>query len=300
MRQAYSRYTETDHATWRTLYSRMVPEWKRYANPRFLEGIDRLCLDPKRVPRLSDVNTFLEPLTGFAARAVPGYVPAFEFFDALRNRVFPTTVSVRPPDQLDYLPEPDIFHDIAGHVPMHTDKSFADALVRFGDCAHTAARRAQSIRDPAERTHITANVIRALARFFWFTVEFGLMWTPGGMRAYGSGLLSSHGELAHSILSPKVQRYPLQLEWVVNQSFEIHHYQPLLFWVEGFDHLFEEVGRLDRWMREGKLDHAAPGEPTINESDLGSFLSFESLRVPSEDDLQHPECAPSGRGRCRR
>ncbi|HZO52308.1 MAG TPA: phenylalanine 4-monooxygenase [Bryobacteraceae bacterium] len=278
MRQDYSLYTETDHATWRTLYARMLPQWRSHANPRFLEGIDQLCLDPEHVPRLSDVNRFLEPLTGFAARAVPGYVPAFEFFDALRTRVFPTTVTVRPPDKLDYLPEPDIFHDIAGHVPMHTDKAFADTLVRFGDCAHSAAGRARDIQDPAARTHIMANVIRALARFFWFTVEFGLMRTRDGMKAYGSGLLSSHGELAHAILSPKVQRYPLQLEWVVNQGFEIDHYQPLLFWVEGFDRLFEEVGRLDQWMREGKLDHVAPGEPTVNERDLASFLSFESLR----------------------
>ena len=93
------------------------------------------------------------------------------------------------------------------------------------------------------------------------------------LKAYGSGLLSSYGELQHSIESPKVQRYPIQLEWAINQSFEIDHYQPLLFVVDSFDHLFSLVDRLEKWMREGKLNHVAPGEPAVNETDLRSFLS---------------------------
>ena len=105
----------------------------------FSAGISSLCLNPERVPKLEEVNAFLCPLTGFSAKAVSGYVPAFHFFDCLRNREFPTTITIRRGDLLDYLPEPDIFHDIAGHVPMHTDMAFAEALVRFGDCAHTAA-----------------------------------------------------------------------------------------------------------------------------------------------------------------
>ena len=120
----------------------MLPRWDRYANQHFLKGIHSLCLDPNRIPRLEDVNRFLKPLTGFQTKAVSGYVPAFVFFDCLRNRAFPTTVTIRRSDKLDYLPEPDIFHDVAGHVPMHTDKHFAEALVRFGECAHTAAEMA--------------------------------------------------------------------------------------------------------------------------------------------------------------
>jgi len=112
-----------------------------------------------------------------------------------------------------------------------------------------------------------------MARFFWFTIEFGLMNTRSGLKAYGSGLLSSHGELQHSLESPKVQRYPIQLEWAINQSFEIDHYQPLLFVVDSFDHLFSLVDRLERWMREGKLDNVAPGEPHVSEADLSSFVS---------------------------
>jgi phenylalanine-4-hydroxylase len=240
-----------------------------------LKGIHSLCLDPDRIPHLEDVNRFLKPLTGFQTKAVSGYVPAFVFFDCLRNRAFPTTVTIRRSDKLDYLPEPDIFHDVAGHVPMHTDQHFAEALVRFGECAHTAVEMAAGIRGPDTRTHYLTSVIRAMARFFWFTIEFGLMRGPDGFKVYGSGLLSSYGEIAHAIEAPEVQRYPIQLEWAINQGFEINHYQPLLFVVDSFDHLFSLVDQLENWMKAGKLSNVAPGEPEVNEEDLKSFLHAE-------------------------
>lgn len=270
--QPYELYSEENHETWRRLYSRMLPRWRQFANSRFLEGIDALRLDPERVPKLEDVNRFLSPLTGFRAKAVSGYIPAFLFFDCLRNREFPTTITIRRSDKLDYLPEPDIFHDIAGHVPMHTDCAFADTLARFGDCAHTAVEMAAEIRNEAEQLRVLTSIVKATARFFWFTVEFGLMRSGTGLKVYGSGLLSSYGEIRHSIESPDVQRYPIQLEWVINQGFEIHHYQPLLFIVDSFDHLFSLVDRLEKWMREGRLNNVAPGEPEVNETDLRSFL----------------------------
>ena len=272
IRQPYELYSEENHEAWRKLYARMAPRWQRYGNRHFLKGIESLCLNPARVPRLEDVNRFLCPLTGFQAKAVSGYVPAFLFFDCLRNRAFPTTITIRRGDQLDYLPEPDIFHDIAGHVPMHTDRHFAETLVRFGECAHTAADLVSGIRDEETRVHCLASIIRAMARFFWFTVEFGLMRERGVLKAYGSGLLSSYGELAHAVESPEVQCYPMQLEWAINQPFEINHYQPLLFVVESFDHLFQLVDQLESWMKAGKLNNVAPGEPSVNEQDLKSFL----------------------------
>jgi len=273
--QPYDLYTDENHEAWRMLYDRMLPRWEQYANEHFLKGISNLCLDPKRVPRMADVNQFLNPLTGFKAKAVSGYVPAFLFFDCLRNREFPTTITIRNGSKLDYLPEPDIFHDIAGHVPMHTDKAFADTLVRFGDCAHRAAEFASEIKDPHERAQRLTSIIKAMARFFWFTVEFGLMRgsKPGEVKVYGSGLLSSFGEIEHCIESPEVQRYPAQLEWIVNQYFEIDHYQPLLFIVDSFDHLFEMVGELEKWMLEGKLNNVSPGEPMIQEEDILSFIN---------------------------
>jgi phenylalanine-4-hydroxylase len=270
--QPYELYTPANHAAWRILFSRMQPKWQKYANEHFLRGMNSLCLDPERVPRLEDVNRFLNPLTGFRAKAVSGYVPSFVFFDCLRNREFPTTITIRRGDRLDYLPEPDIFHDIAGHVPMHTDRMFAETLVRFGECAHTAAALVATIASEGERLGRLESILRAMARFFWFTVEFGLMREGNQLKAYGSGLLSSHGEIEHAIEAPQVQRYPIQLEWVINQAFEIDRYQPLLFIVDSFDHLFHLVDTLDDWMRTGKLDNVAPGAPEVNEQDLRSFL----------------------------
>ncbi len=273
--QPYELYSEANQETWRRLYRALAGKWEQHAHPRFLDGVARLGLDPDRIPRLQDVNRFLEPLSGFRARAVSGYVPAYLFFDCLRRREFPTTITVRDGDRLDYLPEPDIFHDLAGHVPMHTDPAFAGVLVRFGDAARTAALRAGDgdCRSVAEVSRVEG-ALRALARFFWFTIEFGLMRRPGGagLCAYGSGLLSSAGEIGHALESPRVQRAPFQLEWVVNQSFEIDSLQPLLFVVDSFRHLEREVRRLERWLREGRLENVAPGEPAVSREDLRSFL----------------------------
>lgn len=270
--QPYELYSDENHEAWRRLFSRMQDRWAKYANPNFQKGVANLCLDPERVPRLDDVNRFLSPLTGFQAKPVSGYVPAFLFFDCLRNRAFPTTITIRDHNRLDYLPEPDIFHDIAGHVPMHTDRAFADTLVRFGDCAHTAAEMVAGIVDEEEQVRRVVSIFKALARFFWFTVEFGLMRGTDGLKVYGSGLLSSYGEIEHCIESPEVQRFPVQLEWVINQYFEIDHYQPLLFIVDSFDHLYDLVGQLEQWMRDGKLNNVAPGEPKMSEADVKSFL----------------------------
>ncbi len=272
--QPYELYSDDNQETWRRLYDRMRPKWEKYANAKFMEGVRNLMLSPDRIPRLSEVNKFLEPLTQFRAQAVAGYIPAYVFFDCIRQRSFPTTITIREGSKLDYLPEPDIFHDIAGHVPMHTDRRFADVLVRFGEVARNAALRAQRLNcDDAQRAEIVKSNIRALARFFWFTVEFGLMREGKQLKVYGSGLLSSLGEIEYAIESPNVQRYPMQMEWVINQYFEIHHYQELLFIVDCFDHLFQLVDQLESWIEAGKMDNVAKGEPEINDEDLKSFLS---------------------------
>ncbi|HUF65148.1 MAG TPA: phenylalanine 4-monooxygenase [Gemmatimonadaceae bacterium] len=270
--QPYELYSPANHDAWRRLYARMHDRWLKYANRRFLQGLETLCLTPEKVPKLEDVNRFMAPRTGFRAKPVSGYVPAFLFFDCLRRREFPTTITIRDGATLDYLPEPDIFHDIAGHVPMHTDPAFADTLVRFGEAAHTAVELVRDVKEEDEKVRRTTSIMKAMARFFWFTIEFGLMREDGKLKAYGSGLLSSYGELEHSIESPEVQRFPIQLEWVINQYFEIHHYQPLLFTVDSFDHLFELVGDLERWMKEGKLNNVSPGEPEMSEADVRSFI----------------------------
>jgi phenylalanine-4-hydroxylase len=285
IKQPYELYSAENHATWGRLLERIRPRWERYANGRFLEGIEMLHLDPDHVPRCTDINRFLEPRTGFKAKPVSGYVPAYLFFDCLKQREFPTTITIRDGSSLDYLPEPDIFHDIAGHVPMHTDQAFAEALVRFGRFAERTAERVAGIQNPEERIRVLTSVMKGLARFFWFTVEFGLMRSqpgapiaPGQVRVYGSGLLSSYGEIAHSVDAPSVQRFPAQVEWIVNQAFEIHHYQPLLFVIEDFEHLFYLVHDLEKRMDAGLLDNLQPGEPEVNAVDLKSFLDAALAR----------------------
>ena len=274
--QPYELYSEENQKTWQNLYANIRPKWEKYSNDKFLEGVENLMLQPDAIPKLDEINSFLSPLSGFKAKAVSGYVPAYLFFDCLRTRSFPTTITIRDGQQLDYLPEPDIFHDVAGHVPMHTDRMFSDVLVRFGEVAQFAAIRARSLgHDESDIVRIVDSNIKAMARFFWFTVEFGLMRERGELKAYGSGLLSSCGELEYCIESPKVQRYDIALEWVVNQYFEIDHYQPLLFVVDSFDHLFGLVDDLEEYLKSGKLDNVAPGEPLTNEADLKSFLEAE-------------------------
>ncbi len=272
--QPYELYSEQNQQTWRELYRLIRPKWTKYANEKFMEGVENLMLQPDAIPKLDEINKFLEPLSGFEAKPVSGYVPSYLFFDCLRQRSFPTTITIRDGDKLDYLPEPDIFHDIAGHVPMHTDREFSNVLVRFGEVAKAAAQRARDL-NADKRVHQVESNIKAMARFFWFTVEFGLMKEKSDLKVYGSGLLSSIGEIEYCIESPDVQRYPAQLEWIVNQYFEIDHYQPLLFVVDSFEHLFDMVGELEKWLFAGKLDNVSPGEPLINEDDLNSFLNAD-------------------------
>jgi phenylalanine-4-hydroxylase len=277
--QPYELYNNDNQEAWKKLYASLLPKWKRFANSKFMEGIRCLCLKPHRIPTLEEVNVFLEPLTGFKAKAVSGYVPTFLFFDSLKRREFPTTITIRDSQKLNYLPEPDIFHDIAGHVPMHTDKAFADVLVKFGSLAEVAAKRHAHLTNEKEKINKIRSNIQALARFFWFTVEFGLMREHENICVYGSGLLSSADEIEYAVMAKEVQRHPFQLEWVINQSFEYDRFQPLLFIVESFEHLYEEVGRLEDWLLSGKLDNVSPGEPKVSENDLKIFLQQGSMRT---------------------
>lgn len=270
--QPYELYNQDNQHAWRQLYQLLLPRWEKYANDMFLQGIQCLAISPDRIPFLEEVNQFLKPLTGFEAKAVSGYVPPFLFFNHLKERKFPTTITIRDSRTLNYLPEPDIFHDIAGHVPMHTNRTFADVLVKLGSLAHLAAERHAHIKDHAQKIARIKSNIQALSRFFWFSIEFGLIRHQNRLCVYGSGILSSAGEIEYSIESPEVQRFPFQLEWIINQSFEIDRFQSLLFIIDSFDHLYDEVNRLENWLLAGKLDQVAPGKPEISDHDLHDFL----------------------------
>ena len=223
--QNYAGYTEENQETWRVLYDRQMTFLANNASEVYLRGARSINLVRDHIPYLEgpkSVNTFLMPLTGWQSKAVPGYLPAKAFFACLARREFPTTIVIRSRESIDYLPEPDIFHDIFGHVPLHADPVFADFLQTYG-------KAAVSTDDP----HHTER----LARLFWFTVEFGLIREGGRHRLYGSGLISSPGESAHALDSKDVDRRPFDLETVCNTSFEIDHYQPILYVLESFDQL---------------------------------------------------------------
>ena len=226
--QDYARYDRESHAVWQILYERRMMTLRDTGSEVFLNGIDRIGLASDRVPDLVDVNRRLGARTGWRAVGVAGFIPAAQFFRCLAQRRFPTTLSVRPRSQLDYLPEPDIFHDVFGHVPLHAEPVFADFLQRFGELG-AAARNEQETE--------------ALARLFWFTVEFGLIEEGEGPHVYGSGLISSHGDAANA-LGPSCERRPFSLDAVIAQPFEIDHFQPVLFVVPSFDSLYRAVEEL--------------------------------------------------------
>lgn len=229
-RQDWAAYTPEDHAVWGILYERRMKTLRQTGSRLFLEGAQWIGLRPDRVPDLADVNARLAARTGWAAVPVTGFLPAREFFGCLAQRRFPTTITVRPRSQLDYLPEPDIFHDVFGHVPLHAHPVFADFLQRFGRAASAAANDAQ---------------VEAMARLFWFTVEFGLIREGAETKVYGSGLISSHGDAANA-LGPDCERRPFVLDAVLAQPFEIDHFQQVLFTIDSFEQLFAAVAEAEQ------------------------------------------------------
>lgn len=232
--QRWAEYTLENHNVWGILFDRRMRHLEDVGSRVFLDGADLIGLRGDRVPNLVDVNARLAPRTGWSAVAVTGFIPARDFFRSIAKQRFPTTVIVRPREQLDYLPEPDIFHDVFGHVPLHAHPVFAQFLQRFGELAASATNDEDVTR---------------MARLFWFTVEFGLVREDGRTKVYGSGLISSHGDCENA-LGPKCDVRPFSLDAVWNQPFEIDHFQDVLFEIESFDQLFEAVeeasGRLAR------------------------------------------------------
>ncbi len=275
IRQPYELYSEENQCTWRRLFDRIEPAWQRYACRTFLSGVGALHLSRDRIPKLSEVNPYLKRLTGFRAKPVAGYMPAHLFFDSLSRREFPTTITVRGAEKFDYSPEPDIFHDVAGHVPMHADREFADCLVRISSFAKAAVESARDIPNPEHRLDVLASRLKALARFFWFTAEFGLLRDGGRFQAYGSGLLSSVGELQRSVDHEIVRRDPLDPEQAANLPFDETEYQPRLFFIESFEQLYDRVEQLFRMLREGRLDNVTPGKPGFTRGQLEGFLRWD-------------------------
>ncbi len=240
--QKMDLYTQENHEVWRTLFTERMKTLDDQASKVFLDGMRAIGLPSDSVPSVESINANLAALTGWASRPVPGYLPAKAFFACLANRQFPTTITIRPKRLMHYLPEPDIFHDIFGHVPLHADDVFAEFLQTYG-------KAALHCEDPYH--------IERLGRLFWFTVEFGLIREGGRTKLYGSGLISSLGESEHALHSKNVDRRDFDLDRVCDTPFEIDHYQPILYVLDSFEQLRDAMNKYaDRVMNARKSSAA--------------------------------------------
>jgi len=220
--QGWDAYTPQEHATWDTLFARQAKLLPGRASDAWLRGLDVLQLSRPGIPDFEELSDKLERLTGWRVIAVPGLVPDDVFFDHMANRRFVAGNFIRRPDQLDYLQEPDVFHDVFGHVPMLADPVFADYLAAYG----RGGQRALGL-----------DALKYLGRLYWYTVEFGLIREPEGMRIYGSGIVSSYSETRFALDDPSPNRIMLDLKRVMRTEYRIDDFQQNYFVIPSFDEL---------------------------------------------------------------
>ena len=220
--QGWESYSQAEHDVWITLYERQTAMLPGRACDAFLRGLDALDLHRSGIPDFTRINEELARLTGWSVVAVPGLVPDDVFFDHLANRRFPAGQFIRKPEELDYLQEPDIFHDVFGHVPMLTDPVFADYMQAYGQ----GGQRAMELGRLAN-----------LARLYWYTVEFGLMRTDAGLRIYGAGIVSSRAESIFALDDPSPNRIGFDLERVMRTPYRIDDFQQAYFVIDSIQTL---------------------------------------------------------------
>ena len=222
--QNWVAYTDVEHETWNTLYARQMKILPGRACEAYMRGLDALDLNMGGIPDFEVMNPKLQALTGWTVVCVPGLVPDDVFFDHLANRRFVSGQFIRKPDQLDYLQEPDIFHDVFGHVPMLTDPDFAAYMEAYGK----GGQRAQSL-----------GMLKNLARLYWYTVEFGLMKEADGLRIYGAGIVSSATESVFSLEDASPNRLGFDLERVMRTLYRIDDFQQVYFVIDSIEKLKE-------------------------------------------------------------
>jgi phenylalanine-4-hydroxylase len=223
--QDWSRYGADEHALYRRLFERQAKLVPRYACPEWIAAIAELD-SAREIPRFDAISRKLRPATGWEIVPVPGLIPDDAFFTHLAQRRFPVTVWLRRPEEFDYIVEPDVFHDFFGHVPLLFDRTYADHLHEYGKGGLKAMR---------------LDAVKLLARLYWYTIEFGLVRTPAGVRAYGAGLLSSGGELAYCVDDTRPQRLSFDLERIMRSDYQIDRYQERYFVIDSFGQLMRET-----------------------------------------------------------
>jgi len=222
--QCWSEYTADEHAVWDLLYARQLDILEDRAAPEFLKGLKTLELSRSGIPDLERLNPALSDLTGWEIVMVPHLVPDDVFFTHLANRRFPAGRFIRRRDQLDYLQEPDVFHDIFGHVPMLANPVFADYMQAYGQGGLRA---------------LNLGTLKNLARLYWYTVEFGLINSPNGLRIYGAGIVSSFGESRYALENAEPNRMVFDLERTMRTNYEIDKFQKTYFVINDYAQLFK-------------------------------------------------------------
>lgn len=235
MRQEYSNYTSEDHNVWSILFSRQMNALAANAASEFIEGVERVGFTEERIPDFNEVNARLLALTGWQLEVVPGIIPQKEFFELLAQKKFSATTWIRRMDQLDYLEEPDMFHDVFGHIPVLSNTDFCKFLRGLSDIA------LKNIDNP--------EAVEMLGRIYWFTIEFGLIRQDGVLKIYGAGIASSIGESKHS-LSDKTEKIPFDVRTILETGFRNDVMQDKYFVIDSFAQLFRSLPLIESELAE--------------------------------------------------
>jgi phenylalanine-4-hydroxylase len=258
IKQDWSAYSEEEHAIWRYLFERQQRLLAGRACGEYLDGLKGLGVAAKGIPEFERLSDILDRANGWRIVAVPGLVPDEVFFGFLAQRRFPSTCFIRRRDQLDYLQEPDVFHDIYGHVPMLMNPIFADYMQAYGEGGLKARQLGH---------------LKQLARLYWYTVEFGLLASPAGLRIYGSGILSSAGESIYGLDDPRPRRLRFDLRRIMRTDYHIDRYQETYFVIDNFEELFAAT-RADFspiYQELDALTEIAPDETTVGDRAYARF-----------------------------
>lgn len=235
LRQEYDQYTQEDFKVWKILFERQMPNLPKAASKAYLEGVEKVGFSANEIANFEELNQILEKSTGWAVQVVPGLIDDDLFFGLLNNKRFPSSTWLRKMSQLDYLEEPDMFHDAFAHMPLLTNQPYVDFLEKLSGIA------LKHIEDPW--------AIQLLSRIYWFTIEFGLIREDGELKIYGAGILSSAGETKFS-LSNEPAHYPYDVRKILNQEYWKDKFQDKYFVIESYEQLYGSLPEIEEVLVE--------------------------------------------------
>jgi phenylalanine-4-hydroxylase len=236
MKQPYKEYTEADHAMWKSLFERQMEQLPKIASEAYLAGMDQVGFVADHIPDFeNETNPRLLKMTGWEVYVVPGLIAHREFYQHLANKQFPASTWLRKPEQLDYLEEPDMFHDTFGHVPLLGNQAFCDFMVNLSKVALNYIDDEESLQ--------------RLSRLYWYTVEFGLIRENGELKMYGGGIISSSGESRYS-LSSSVPKIDFDVATILDTPYHIDKYQDHYFVIDSYEQLYGSVTEIDNFLKK--------------------------------------------------